>query len=239
MKGWLRWLIVGAVDAVTGVATGNAAVAISASALSNTLIKDTESSTAKDTSTEQSTVSTDASPSKMPSAINPSYISLSNISATEIGYSTAFDYGYLHNQTIYNIFEKYEEEVYSFTANELVSVINKELSILTGESFELLEAQNAYVVEQATLFAAAAVDVQDYDEYLDNILKITPTSMHSEIEALRVLLDGMQYMDIETEADYASAALTILDNSLLSVKQKVSLSRGISIGNASLRLWTR
>lgn len=122
---WLRLIVTIAVDAGAGFATANPAVGIAASSLAWTMLK----SKKKDVAQKES-------------SLNPSILSMTHIKDKELGSSTNSDMGYIHNQVLVNLYDKYGESMFDFSPYKLVNYINIEIAKITGKSLKMLNAQD-------------------------------------------------------------------------------------------------
>lgn len=215
---WWKWLVTIAVDAGAGFGTGNAAVGISASTLTWTMLK---SENVKNQS------------------IHPAEVSMEHIALEKLNYITSdIDMGYVHNKVLVTMYEKYGESMFSFSNETLVSLVNKEVAALTGQELSSLELQPSYVLSETKKYIDAFDPNGTIEEYFSNIKRFVPLVRHAELDVLEVVMDGLLQVDIDTDnGKYASNVITIVNNSNLTITQKNNIINGVSIGNASRRLW--
>lgn len=69
-------------------------------------------------------------------------------------------------------------------------------------------------------------------------LKIIHPNKSEELDVLKVSLEGFQYIDPETDnGQYAKSVVTLIEDSNINPDSKNALISGVSVANASVRLW--
>lgn len=147
------------------------------------------------------------------------------------------DAGYIHNKVIVELYKQYGEDFFELPQEEIVVLVNKEVSKRTGESLDDLNAQSADVLNKARLGTQMFIESNSIDEYFDKLKTLDP-SKDDEFNVLKIVTQGFERIDIETDnGDYANKVIHIINDSNLPIKEKSELKSSVAIGNASVRLW--
>lgn len=218
---WWKYLITAIVDAGVGLINLDVGEAISASTFTWNVLKEIK---------EKSTTSaTDV-------ALEPS-LRASEISLTNLEISEGNNDGEIHNTVIYNLYDRYGEEMFEFESEELLSLISTEVYNLTGSSPVSNDTNiEAFAAEMDT-YTSAYLRSNSVNDFVTE-LKVLHPDKADELEVLKVSLEGFQYVDPETDnGEYAKKVVTIIKDSNIDSTSKDALISGVSIANASVRLW--
>ena len=211
MPKWLRWLIFGAAD-TAGAIFGGVGGACGASTLAWTVTKD-------EVSTKENTIQT--SPEL---AIKPN--NTANIEAGDIGY--------VHNSVITNTLVN-NSDIYSRSSEDVLNMVFAELDNLTGTS--LSTAQKNEIVRQTNRIIETFDVNKSVDEYYKELISQTSDLKQKEaLEVCGLVLDGLQYVD-DNNTTYIDDVKQIINNSSLDPELKATMLDGVSVANASAKLW--
>ena len=169
-------------------------------------------------------------------ALEPS-LRASEISLTNLEISEGNNDGEIHNTVIYNLYDRYGEEMFEFESEELLSLISTEVYNLTGSSPVSNDTNiEAFAAEMDT-YTSAYLRSNSVNDFVTE-LKVLHPDKADELEVLKVSLEGFQYVDPETDnGEYAKKVVTIIEDSNIDSTSKDALISGVSIANASVRLW--
>lgn len=208
---WLRWVIFGAVDAAGAILGGlNGACAASALAWTVTV--------AETTVTENNTQSTPAL------AIKSNH--LANLEDRSMGY--------VHNTVIANVLMK-NDDIYSKSSEDVLNLVLTELENQTGVTIS--KRQKTDIITNATRIVNTFDVNKTVKEYYDELIKLTTDLKQKKaLEICGIVLDGLQYVDDDDTA-YIENVMTIVKDSSLDPELKATLLDGISVANASVKLW--
>lgn len=210
---WWKWLIVGAVDAGVGFGTANPGAGVAASALTFTMLQADSKAAEKPEG-------------KYNPSIKPVSRSLNNLEIE------GTKYGALHNQVIINLYQEHGESLFENTQEDLMGYINAELA----------QMRTAYVhriirLDDITPYLDEYVNAKSLDDFFKGLARLHPDKIN-ELNVLKVIIEGFEHVDMETDnGEYATAAIRIINASDMSLSNKTALAEGISIANASFRLW--
>lgn len=212
MPKWLRWVIFGAADAA-GAVFGGVSGACAASTLAWTVTK-----------AETVTVETSTTQSTPASAIKSD--NLVNIESGSIGY--------VHNVVITSAMVN-NTDIYSKSSEEVLDVVLAELENQTGAVIS--ESQKADIISNTTRIVNTFDANKTVEEYYNELIQQTDDLKQKEaLEICSIVLDGLQYVD-DNDTAYIESATTIVKDSNLDPELKATLLDGISVANASVKLW--
>lgn len=211
MRKWLRWLIFGAADAA-GAIFGGLEGACGASTLAWTVTKD-------EVASKQQTVQTEPA-----SAIKPN-----NLSKVAVG-----SIGYVHNTVISNTFQK-NKDIYSKNSKDVLNLVFEELSSHTA--VVLSKSQKADIVRKTNIIVKTFNINKSIEEYYNELITLTTDPKQKEaLKVCSMVLDGLQYVD-GNDITYINNVKTIINKSALNPVMKTILLNGISVADASAKLW--
>lgn len=216
---WLRWIITVAVDAGVSIAS-NIGTGISASTLAWTVTKD------------------EVTPAVTTSSINPPGTSLKYLTPLAPVNGNENDYGYIHNKVICDLYDLYGEGLFDLSIEELLPLVGHKVAEVTGkpyvtpsftneqESIELLEnAMNLYKKSETS------------SQFMNGLKRQYP-SIANELDVLQTTLEGYQHIDINTDkGEYAREVIQLVNKANISDYSKQTIVSGVSVANASTRLW--
>lgn len=209
---WLRWIIFGAADAAGAVFAGVSG-ACAASSLAWTVTK------AEVSKVETTTTQTDPA-----SAIKPD-----NLVDIENG-----SIGYVHNVVIASTMVN-NSDIYSKSSEDVLDIVLTELGNQTGTVIS--ESQKADIISSTTRIVNSFDANKTVEEYYNELIQQTSDLKQKEaLEICSIVLDGLQYVD-DNDTSYIENATTIVKNSSLDSELKATLLDGISVANASIKLW--
>lgn len=209
---WLRWVIFGAADAA-GAVFGGVSGACAASTLAWTVTK-AEVSKVETTTTQEAPASA---------------IKSDNLINIENG-----SIGYVHNVVIANTMVN-NSDIYSKSSEDVLDIVLTELGNQTGTVIS--ESQKADIISNTTRIVNSFDANKTVEEYYNELIQQTSDLKQKEaLEICSIVLDGLQYVD-DNDTSYLENATTIVKNSDLEPELKATLLDGISVANASVKLW--
>ena len=209
---WLRWVIFGAADAA-GAVFGGVSGACAASTLAWTVTK-AEVSNVETTTTQEAPASA---------------IKSDNLINIENG-----SIGYVHNVVITNTMVN-NSDIYSKSSEDVLDIVLTELGNQTGTVIS--ESQKADIISNTTRIVNSFDANKTVEEYYNELIQQTSDLKQKEaLEICSIVLDGLQYVD-DNDTSYIENATTIVKNSDLDPELKATLLDGISVANASVKLW--
>ena len=209
---WLRWVIFGAADAA-GAVFGGVSGACAASTLAWTVTK-AEVSKVETTTTQEAPASA---------------IKSDNLINIENG-----SIGYVHNVVIANTMVN-NSDIYSKSSEDVLDIVLTELGNQTGTVIS--ESQKADIISNTTRIVNSFDANKTVEEYYNELIQQTSDLKQKEaLEICSIVLDGLQYVD-DNDTSYIENAITIVKNSDLEPELKATLLDGISVANASVKLW--
>lgn len=210
---WLRWVIFGAADAA-GAVFGGVSGACAASTLAWTVTK-AEVSKVETTTTQEAPASA---------------IKSDNLINIENG-----SIGYVHNVVIANTMVN-NSDIYSKSSEDVLDIVLTELGNQTGTVIS--ESQKADIISNTTRIVNSFDANKTVEEYYNELIQQTSDLKQKEaLEICSIVLDGLQYVD-DNDTSYIENATTIVKNSDLEPELKATLLDGISVANASVKLWS-
>jgi hypothetical protein len=220
---WWRYLLTAAADAgVTIASCGNWGWGISASILVWTVTK-RESNANTNSTQSQSLLSAD--------------ISMSYLVDESWSFDISDEAGYYHNKVINNLYQEYGESLFDLPAVELVRLVNAEVALESKGLFVVPESELNQMVADLQMLTDMYVNAIDLDAYINSLKTYNP-SKSEELDVLKVSLEGFQYLNPEADnGQYISRVMNIIDNSSVDATFKGEIKAGISVANASTRLW--
>lgn len=209
---WLRWVIFGAADAA-GAVFGGVSGACAASTLAWTVTK-AEVSKVETTTTQEAPASA---------------IKSDNLINIENG-----SIGYVHNVVIANTMVN-NSDIYSKSSEDVLDIVLTELGNQTGTVIS--ESQKADIISNTTRIVNSFDANKTVEEYYNELIQQTSDLKQKEaLEICSIVLDGLQYVD-DNDTSYIENATAIVKNSDLEPELKATLLDGISVANASVKLW--
>jgi len=216
---WWKYLLTAIADAGVGLITGNIGYAISASSLTWTVFKN----------------SVETSEGAENHSINDDKIALAYLEIADE--EEELNDGTIHNKVIINLYNKYGEELFNKSEEVLIQNIAKEVAILTGCSAEEIFPDIHSAKSEMAIYTNAYIESKSIDEYINHLIEYKPEKSE-ELEILKIALEGFQFVDAETDnGEYASRVTEIIYESNISPEMKEDLRSGVSVANASIRLW--
>lgn len=210
---WLRWLIFGAAD-VAGALGGGVSGACAASTLAWTVTK-----AEKVAETRAQLTKTD----------DTADLKDENLAGLDEG-----SMGYTHNKVISSAFNN-NEDICTKSKEEVLAIVLDELKKQTGT--ELSENQKKDVMEYTTKILNSFDSSKTVEEYFKELeAQTTDVQQKEALNICSMVLDGLQYVD-DSDVTYAETATKIIQKSSLSPDLKKTLTDGISVANASAKLW--
>lgn len=229
---WWKFLITAVADAGVGLATGNVGYAISASSLTWTVLKDVNGKS-------------DSSSSSTSSSTSPATGEFIKPSIKEVETSLVYldvcdgsvNDGEIHNTVINNIYNRYGEEMFELESEELLTLVATEVAYLTNSTSSSVIADIDKAVSDMSVYTSAYLRSNSVNDYITE-LKIIHPNKSEELDVLKVSLEGFQYIDPETDnGQYAKSVVTLIEDSNINPDSKNALISGVSVANASVRLW--
>jgi len=210
---WLRWLIFGAAD-VAGAIYGGVGGACSASTLAWTITKP-----------EMST-KTDYKDNTIQNAPVLKENNLQGISPETAGYT--------HNAVINSAFTL-NEDLDKLNNEDVLSIVFQALENETGTYLSNIEKND--IVEYTNMIVNTFDTNKSIEEYFEDLKSQTIDQQKKEaLDVCKLILDGLQYVN-DSDTTYVTAATDIILNSNLNIEQKKTLIDGVSVANASAKLW--
>lgn len=217
---WWKFLVTALVDAGAGLLTSNVSIGISASSLTWTILKDVCAVKQNETS------------------FNPSSIALTELKLGNDGETLLSD-GEIHNIVLMNLNEKYGEDMFELPEETLIREVANEVAELKGCSLEEAIADIDEASSQIKIFTDAYINSSSIEEYTTTLKKYYPQNA-TEIDVLEITFEGFQQVDVDTDnGEYAREVTRIIDESAIPTTMKNDLKLGVSIANASTRLWNK
>lgn len=214
---WWQYLITAVADAGVGFLSGNVGFAISASSLTWTILKD--SSAAEDKEIDKS--------------LNSKQIAMSHLLLPD----SDINDGVLHNEVIMNLYEKYGEGLFDLSEKTLLEEVVAELSDITGEDPETIIPNIDEAVAELNEYTEIYSSSSTVSEYISSLKQVHPEKS-LDLDILEIVFEGFQYIDVTTDnGQYAYELAELIDDSDLPEDVKEDLKSGVSIANASRRLW--
>ena len=244
---WWKFLITAVADAGVGLATGNVGYAISASSLTWTVLKDVngKSDSSSSSTSSSSTSSSSTSSSSTSSSTSPATGEFIKPSIKEVETSLVYldvcdgsvNDGEIHNTVINNIYNRYGEEMFELESEELLTLVATEVAYLTNSTSSSVIADIDKAVSDMSVYTSAYLRSNSVNDYITE-LKIIHPNKSEELDVLKVSLEGFQYIDPETDnGQYAKSVVTLIEDSNINPDSKNALISGVSVANASVRLW--
>lgn len=214
---WWQYLITAVADAGVGFLSGNVGFAISASSLTWTILKD--SSAAEDKEIDKS--------------LNSKQIAMSHLLLPD----SDINDGVLHNEVIMNLYDKYGEGLFDLSEKTLLEEVVAELSDITGEDPETIIPNIDEAVAELNEYTEIYSSSSTVSEYISSLKQVHPEKS-LDLDILEIVFEGFQYIDVTTDnGQYAYELAELIDDSDLPEDVKEDLKSGVSIANASRRLW--
>lgn len=142
--------------------------------------------------------------------------------------------GFIHNQAIINMYEKYGDSLESFSTRELLDASMKEVSEITGCPYVRVSDETCALVDNAV----AKLDPdKSIAENMCSLKTLTNDALkQEELEICGVILEGLQMVE-DSDTTYYSSATLLIEQSELPASEKLVLQESLSIGYASAKLW--
>lgn len=145
--------------------------------------------------------------------------------------------GTLHNTVVNNLYDKYGEDFYEVPDTVLAYRIAKEMSVLTNQDSTIIYSMlkdNFEVINECVDYCTKDVSIHDYIVFLKR--KFPENSQ--QLTIFESILEGMQKIDpIENNGEYVDRVMRIIDSSDVAEPIKQTLREGLTVANASARLW--
>lgn len=213
MPKWLRWVVLSAAD-VAGAIYGGVGGACQASTFAWMITKD-------------QLVTTDSQPTNI--ILNSDIFKEDNLQGIEVG-ST----GYLHNIVITSAFEK-NQDLQRLSTEEIMSVIFQSLENETSTAIS--ETEKNAIINSTNLIISSFNPNNGFEDFIDNVKEKTSNQDTKDaLDICKIVLDGLQFVD-DNDSLYVKSAIKIIKESSLNDSQKSILTDGISVANASAKLW--
>lgn len=217
---WWKFLVTALVDAGSGLLTGNISIGISASSLTWTVLKDVGVVKKNETS------------------FNPSSVSLTELKLEDDNETILSD-GEIHNIVLLNLNERYGEDMFKLPKEILIREVANEVASLKGCTSEEAIADIDEASAQVKIFTDAYINSSSIEEYTATLKRYYPQKA-AEIDVLEITFEGFQQVDVETDnGEYAREVTKIIDESAIPTTMKAELKSGVSLANASTRLWNQ
>lgn len=145
--------------------------------------------------------------------------------------------GYLHNRVIFNLYETHGDEFFSLPEEEMALLVSEEVSLLTGEDADLLYAatiDNMSIINRCVELCNVDSTVEDYFISLKNEFP----EKEQILSIYEPIIEGLQTANpVEDNGEYVTLIMSVIDNSSVQQSIKEDLKSGLTIANASARLW--
>lgn len=228
LKKWLRWLIFGAAD-VAGALGGGVSGACTASSLAWTVTKSETMAEKPEQETATKTTSLTETRAQVIQLSDSADIKNGNLEGLDEG-----SMGYLHNKVISSAFIE-NEDICTKSNEEVMNIILDELKKQTGMDFS--ESQRKEVMAYTTKIINSFDSSKTVEEYFKELeAQTTDVKQKEALSICGMVLDGLQYVD-DNDTTYAETATKIIQNSSIDPEMKKTLLDGVSVANASAKLW--
>lgn len=138
-----------------------------------------------------------------------------------------------------NLNERYGEDMFELPEESLIREVANEVAKLKGCTLEEAIGDIDDASAQIKIFTDAYINSTSIEEYTAK-LKIYYPQKATEIDVLKITFEGFQQVDVETDnGEYAKEVTRIIDESAIPTTMKTDLKSGVSIANASTRLWNQ
>lgn len=148
--------------------------------------------------------------------------------------------GFIHNKVIINMYEKYGDELISFTDAQMADVIDQEYNkVINDAQLVSVNSDNSVIDKDVVNHIYSIVsNCEDVDEFIDVITKEYP-QCKSDFEVLKLAIDGLTTQSLpEDKVDaYTKDVITAVDDSKIAVDSKNLLKTTIGVSRGSSRLW--
>lgn len=145
--------------------------------------------------------------------------------------------GTLHNTVIVNLYNEYGENFYEVPDTVMACRIAKELSILTNQDSTLLYSSiidNLDVINECVDSCTTDTSIHEYIGFL----KRRFPENTQQLTVFEPILEGLLKVNpIENEGEYVDRVMCIIDSSAVAEPVKQNLREGLTVANASARLW--
>ena len=158
-------------------------------------------------------------------------------SGLDITDGTGSNVGEIHNTVILELYDEYGDALCSMPTFEVMNLVAGKVADLTDTAPNMVYAEVSGAVGEMEAYTDLYLNSSNIDEYIDGLIEMHPEAA-AELEVLRPTLEGFQFVDPETDdGDYGRELIEIIDGSGLGPRSKTNLKAGISIANASVKLW--
>lgn len=220
---WWKYLLTAVADAGVGLLTGRVDWAISASTLAWTIFKEQV----------ENDPAFDIPDSERAPSLNIESSALSHLQISE----EEINDGIIHNQAIINLYKRHGENLFSLSEENLVQEVAEEVAELTQCSTEDVISDIETISNELIDYNNIYIESTTIDEYINHLKELKPEKS-DELDVLKIILEGFQFVDAEEDnGEYASAIVEIIDNSNIATEMKNELKSSVAIANASVRLW--
>lgn len=145
--------------------------------------------------------------------------------------------GILHNTVITNLYDKYGEKFYEAPDTIMACRIAKEVSVLTNQDSTLLYLSlidNFDVIKECVDSCTTDTSIHEYIAFL----KRRFPENSQQLTIFEPILEGLQKVNpIENKGEYVDRVMCIIDSSAVAEPIKHNLREGLTVANASARLW--
>lgn len=213
MPKWLRLLIFGAADVAGGI-WGGVSGACGASTLAWNVTK-------HEVKSVEETIVNDGQ--DVPTFKD------NNLNGIEVGSA-----GYIHNVVILSAFGQ-NEDIYAMNNEDVMAVVFQTLEKETGTT--LSDTQKAEIMDCTNKIVNSFDANKSVAEYFSELkLQTTDQKKKEALEICEIVLDGLQYVN-DDDTTYVKAATDIIKTSDITPELKATLLDGVSVANASAKLW--
>ena len=145
--------------------------------------------------------------------------------------------GDLHNKIISVMYEKYGDNMFSFSSSKLIDIVERTTAEVMGVSLSEAKLGKEFTLEDIERAADDFMQSNSSEEFVSRLCKDYP-SKASELSILKVVGNGYdQIVDLEEVTSYSLDVVTAIDNSGIPEKSKQVLKGTVSVADASCHLW--
>lgn len=145
--------------------------------------------------------------------------------------------GYIHNEAIIRLYQKYGDNLDSMDTRELVNATMQEVADITGDESYARPTKTTYDV--IDIF----VTKMDFNKSISENIEILKTNATTspvtkkELDICGAMIEGLELVD-DDDTTYYNSAIAIINNSELPESEKQNLQDALSVAYASAKLWT-
>lgn len=145
--------------------------------------------------------------------------------------------GILHNTVINNLYHQLGDDFFAISDTVIIYGVAKEVSLLTDQdSIALYSAiiENLEIIRECVDSCKTNNSINEYIGFLKR--KFPENSQ--QLTVFETILEGLQKIDpIENNGEYTDRVMRIIDSSAVREPIKRDLRQGLTVANASARLW--